>query len=121
MHAVASFACFDCRTTFKRPGKSPGFIRICPQCGHTAYQMGAKFHSPQKSDQAMWDVIAYLSKHGFYYQEIHNLHGSIWEQLRYPKNLTEAQHFVKHFCDQEIQPSRLSNAEKSTDQARKVW
>ena len=102
MHGVAPFVCFDCQTTFKRPGKFPGFIRVCPHCGHTAYQMGAKFHPPKKSDQTLWSVIIYLAKHGFYYQEIHNLHGCIWEKVRYPNTLIEAQKFVKHFCDQAI-------------------
>lgn len=102
MHGVAPFVCFDCQTAFKRPGKFPGFIRVCPHCGHTAYQMGVKFHPPKKSNQALWDVVIYLAKHGFYYQEIHNLHGCIWEKVKYPNTLTEAQEFVKHFCDQAI-------------------
>ncbi|MEO0352488.1 MAG: hypothetical protein AAF282_20795 [Cyanobacteria bacterium P01_A01_bin.15] len=81
--------------------------------------MGVKFHPPKKSNQALWDVVSYLAKHGFYYQEIHNLNGHIWEPLNYPDNLTEAQHFVKHFCDQAIRPvaNGPSNAEKSTGRA----
>lgn len=102
MHDIAPFACFNCHTVFKRPGKSPGFIRVCSCCGHTAYQMGVKFYPPKKSNQALWDVIIYLAKHGFYYQDIYNLHGCIWESVGYPNNLTEAQSFVKHFCDQAI-------------------
>ena len=123
MHGAASFACFSCRTSFKRPGKSPGFIRICPHCGHTAYQMGAKFHPPKKSNQALWDVVAYLAKHGFYYQEIHNLHGCIWEKIGYPKNLMEAQQFVKHFCDQAIRElaEHPPNAQETADQIREAW
>ena len=123
MHGTAPFACFDCHTTFKRPGKSPGFVRLCPHCGHTAYQMGVKFHAPNKSNQALWDVVSYLAKHGFYYQEIHNLNGHIWEPLNYPDNLTEAQHFVKHFCDQAIRPvaNGPSNAEKFTGRAVKAF
>lgn len=113
MHGVAPFACFNCHTTFKRPGKSPGFIRLCPHCGHTAYQMGARFHAPRKSNQVLWNVIHYLAKHGFYYQEIHNLHGCIWEQIRYPNNLAEARTFVKHFCDQEIRT--LADSPSSAD------
>ena len=117
MHGVASFACLDCHTVFKRPGKAPGFIRLCPHCGHTAYQMGTKFHKPKKSNRALWDVIAYLAKHGFYYQEVHNLHGCIWEPLEYPNTLNEAQHFVKHFCDQAIKllSESPSNIEQTAD------
>ncbi|ESA38288.1 hypothetical protein N836_33200 [Leptolyngbya sp. Heron Island J] len=64
--------------------------------------MGVKFHPPKKTNQALWDVVIYLAKHGFYYQEIHNLHGYIWEKVRYPNTLAKAQEFVKHFCDQAI-------------------
>ena len=119
MHGIAPFACFDCHTTFKRPGKFPGFIRLCPHCGHTAYQMGIKFHSPSRSNQALWDVVTYLAEHGFYYQDIHNLHGYIWEQVRYPNNLIEAQEFVKHFCDQAIQtiPEETSSTIKQPERS----
>jgi hypothetical protein len=86
--------------------------------------MGAKFHSPKKSNQVLWDVIVYLAKHGFYYQEIHNLHGSIWEQVRYPKNLRDAQKFVTHFCDQAIQilsESSANTAKMTTNSVSKPY
>jgi hypothetical protein len=102
MSSLAPFACFHCHQVFRRPGKSPGFIRLCPHCGHTAYQMGRNFHPPKPSDQALWDVMIYLAKHGFYYQPVHNQHGAIWEAVSYPHTLDDAQHFVKHFCDQAI-------------------
>jgi len=91
-----SYACLDCRKSFKRslekPVRDPE-VMVCPNCGSDAFNFGRHFKSPKISDKKQWDKIRFLFDHGFRFQKIRPTKNSV-VSVSYPKSLAEAKEFV---------------------------
>lgn len=92
-----SFACFNCRKSFKRhfdvpPCDYPNQT-ACSECGQPSYNLGRNFKTPKKSDHEQWEKVEYLVNHGFVFQKIRP-NPSDSESVPYPKTLKEAKVFV---------------------------
>lgn len=91
-----SFACFECRKSFKRQVNFLEEISIelpCPDCGKAATNLGRHFKPPKKSDAKQWTKVKYLVEHGFYFQKIRVTSGH-HDTVPYPETLEEAKEFV---------------------------
>jgi len=100
---LAPFTCFDCRSTFKRPFEKDVLVRKCPTCGGKAILMDIRFRPPKKSDDKQWEKVQFLVKHGFNFQKVYRIEGSVRHREKYPKNLNEAKDFVEKFKNQAIE------------------
>jgi hypothetical protein len=94
-----SFACFDCRRSFKRRYEHGVYERPCPVCGGSAKRLDRKFQPPSRNDVKQWEKVEYLYEHGFRFHSVHDAEG---QPVPYPKTLTEAEEFVVRFKDQAI-------------------
>jgi NAD-dependent SIR2 family protein deacetylase len=118
---LAKFACLDCRSVFKRPvsgtakqAPRPIEVRVCPNCGRSAYLMGGDFKAPPKRDDDGWALVSRLVRSGLPFFQL-------WEPIpasetdpvyaglagrkgvvrvvRYPTTLKEADAFVRAHAD----------------------
>jgi DNA-directed RNA polymerase subunit RPC12/RpoP len=95
-----SFACFDCRKSFKREVDiyNVTLELTCPECGNTSYNFGRHFKPPKKSDKEQWNKVRYLKEHGFWFQKIRPDENSV-DSIPYPDTLDEAKEFVNKYKD----------------------
>lgn len=98
-----SFACIDCRKSFKRlvdplgeiPEKLP-----CPDCGKSAINLGRHFKPPKRSNTKQWLKVKFLVEHGFCFQRVY---AENYEIVPYPDTIEEAKEFVEKYKKHAIQ------------------
>jgi len=100
MSNLTPYACLECHKVFKRPVDKTIPKRSCPECGSVSYLMDVRFRAPKKSDKKQWEKVAFLVKHGFFFQKVYHKYGDMWRRARYPGTLKEAEKFVVKFRDQ---------------------
>jgi hypothetical protein len=66
---LVAHACFECRSTFKKPPVNPASQtgHICPRCKSALHEMGRSFRAPAKNDLDGWKKVQALFAHGFRY------------------------------------------------------
>lgn len=101
-----SYACFECRKSFKRKHDVDGGVRSlpCPQCAGPAFNLGRHFKPPKKDDTAQWEKVRFLFEHGFRFQKIRTGPGH-HDTVPYPKTMKEAKTFVEKYRDFAIEDS----------------
>ena len=52
----ATWACFDCRETVRRPGYAERRV-LCPNCGEPCRYLGTKWRLPPKSRAKQWQEL----------------------------------------------------------------
>ncbi len=106
-----AFACIACRRSFKRPAEQPGnWYRRCPHCAEWAIDLGRHFKSLKISSKSQWKKVAFLVKHGFFFQHVYDPESRV--QVPYPETLELARAFVEQYAEQAIQvPSPPVNSE----------
>jgi hypothetical protein len=90
------FACFWCRRSFKREGARDQ-VKLCPNCGKSAINLGRHFNPPKRSDTSQWAKAEFLVRSGFLFQHVYN---GNHELVPYPSTLKEAEVFVERYRDQ---------------------
>ena len=118
---LAKFAYLDCRSVFKRPvsgtakrAPRPIEVRVCPNCGSSAYLMGGDFKAPPKKDADGWAIVSLLVRSGLpffrlwesipadetdpFYAKLKGLPG-LTRVVRYPATRKEAEAFVRAHAD----------------------
>lgn len=91
-----SFACTECRKSFKRQVNLMEEIPkelSCPDSGKPAINLGRHFKPPKKSDKKQWGKIKFLIENGFRFQKIRTGPGH-HETIPYPETLEDAKEFV---------------------------
>ena len=90
---LVAHACFECRSTFKKPLASavdqPGFT--CPRCKATLHQMGRSFRAPAKNDLDGWKKVQALFSYGFRFFS----YRSFERCPRLPERFKEVEAFVR--------------------------
>lgn len=85
---LAAHACFDCRKSFKRKPDIRQLVKLCPDCGGPAVNLGRKFKPPAKDKVSEWEVVRFLYESGFPFH-------SVGEP--YPRTMSEAKDFVQRY------------------------
>ncbi|NMQ19678.1 hypothetical protein E4P82_10990 [Candidatus Competibacter phosphatis] len=99
-----SFACLDCRKSFKREFLlSMGCPKqmSCPDCGSPAYNFGRHFKAPKKTDIKQWKKVRFLFEHGFWFQRIYDK-ANRYQIIEYPKTMEGAREFVEAYKEYAI-------------------
>src|SRR5687767_9320481 len=91
-----AYACLACRRSFKRPGGSGApEQRLCPRCKGAAINLGRHFKAPPADDIEQWEKVAFLVRHGFSFQTLHD--PETGRRVGYPDTLKEARQFVRKY------------------------
>jgi len=86
MPAFMSWACFDCRKSFKCNS-------ICPDCGKDLNCMGNAFKAPRKNNLKQWKKVKLLFENGIrFYKDSY---------ITMPKTYAQAKVFVKEKRERE--------------------
>lgn len=86
--------CLHCRKSVKRQRAE----RCCPECEKTTFEVHSNFRAPKRSALQKWELVAFLVQRGFDFSGWVRRRGGptgILERPGYPKDLREAQDFVK--------------------------
>ncbi|HAH52295.1 MAG TPA: hypothetical protein DCL80_14005 [Balneola sp.] len=91
-----SFACTECRKSFKRQVNLMEEVpkeSLCPDCGKPTINLGRHFKPPKKNDKKQWEKVKFLIENGFRFQKIRT-GPDHHETIPYPETLEEAKEFV---------------------------
>ena len=94
-HYLIAHACFECRSTFKKPpaeaAGQTGYI--CPRCKFALHDMGRSFRAPAKNDLDGWKKVQALYAHGFRFFS----YRSFGNYPRLPERFREVEAFVRTY------------------------
>ena len=91
--------CLACRTSYSKGNNYKNQTESnCPQCGKKMILVSHKFKPPKKAAIKSWRIVKLLIENGFKFQAIYDQTGKgIFLKVNYPKNLNEAEAFVKKY------------------------
>jgi len=94
--------CFNCRKLFNRPiDFGTDQVYPCPDCSNHMVLMNHKFRPPKKDNESAWQIIEFLSSHGFIFQPIFETpNGGAY--VSYPTTKRDADDFVIRYREQSI-------------------
>jgi len=92
--------CFNCRKSFNRPiDFGTDQVYPCPDCSNHMVLMNHKFRPPKKDNASAWQIIEFLSSHGFIFQSIFETpNGGAY--VSYPTTKRDADDFVLRYREQ---------------------
>lgn len=97
--------CIACRITrnIQVEDLDPKLTHPCGRCRQPMIFLLSHFRPPKKSDDAAWEVVAFLVSNGFRYQHIYQEGLTAFKRrskdnyIPYPKNLRDAKEFVTQY------------------------
>lgn len=94
--------CIYCRKSFNQ-GTDLLKIRkaLCPECGNQMIQVDQKFKPPKVNDLKKWEVVAFLTSNGFFYQRIYKTKYTT-PYIPYLEKLEHAKEFIIKYADQAL-------------------
>lgn len=113
---LVSFACFQCRKTFKHTILKDEELRICTICKKPEFNMGRKFRSPAKNKKVEWDIIEFITRQGYWGK----FQSATGKKIAFPKTLDQAQEFIEKIKSQKKERNKIQrNSELKTERERK--
>lgn len=109
---LVAHACFDCRSTFKKPPAAAANQagHKCPRCKSALHEMGRSFRAPAKNDLDGWKKIQALYAHGFWFFSYRSFENC----PRLPERFRDVEPFVRGLPQSSIQSRELNDVSRSS-------